>query len=182
MVGQMDCAAPPGGGSPGSFCTGSRGVNVGTLRLLDAAATTERHDGEVYSCAYTPDGAFVLTGGWDGYLRLWDMASGDVRVSLAASPKPLSCSACSPDGLNWFSGSMEGLFTIWDGVSQQPLQSFVAHPRPISGIAFAPDGQRLATASWDRAVTLRKLGKEREGRTLSGHADIVAGCRFTVDG
>jgi WD40 repeat protein len=28
---------------------------------------------------------------------------------------------------------------------------------------------------------LRKIGKEREGKTLSGHQDIVAGCRFTPD-
>jgi hypothetical protein len=31
-------------------------------------------------------------------------------------------------------------------------------------------------------VCIRPVGKERDGRTLSGHGDIVAGCRFTADG
>jgi WD40 repeat protein len=155
---------------------------VGTLRLLDSPSS-ERHDGEVYTCAYTPDSSFVLSGGWDGMLRLWDASTGVPVTSVPASPKPLSCCASSPDGLQWLTGSMEGLLTIWDGVSHQILQSFLAHTRPISSICFAPDGQSLATASWDRQVTIRKSGgNERDGRHLSAHLDIVAGCRFTIDG
>jgi WD40 repeat protein len=154
---------------------------VGTLRLLENTSS-ERHDGEVYSCAYTPDSSFVLSGGWDGVLRLWDAATCVPVTRLPASPKPLSCCATSPDGQQWLTGSMEGILGIWDGVSHQILQSFVAHTRPISAISFSRDGQSLATASWDRQITLRKVGNEREGRNLSAHVDIVAGCRFTIDG
>jgi WD40 repeat protein len=155
---------------------------VGTLRLLEANAPSERHAGEVYSCAYTPDSAFVLSGGWDGILRLWDGNSCTALTGLPASPKPLSCCAISPDGKQWLTGSMEGLLGFWDGLSHSQLQNFVAHTRPISSICFSPDGQFLATASWDRLILLRKVGSEREGRPLSGHQDIVAGCRFTVGG
>jgi WD40 repeat protein len=154
---------------------------VGTLRLLEAAPT-ERHEGEVYSCACTGDGAFILSAGWDGHLRLWDAATGAALVKLSASPKPLSCCAFSPDGQQWLSGSMEGLLSIWDGVSYQTLASFLAHTRPISGICYSSDGETMATTSWDRQVAIRKVGTEREARILSGHTDIVAGCRFTVDG
>jgi WD40 repeat protein len=155
---------------------------VGTLRLLEAGTTPERHQGEIYSCAFSPDGAFVLSAGWDGLLRFWDTATGVPMTSLQASPKPLSCCAFSPDGRQWLSGSMEGLFSVWDGVSGQSLLSFMAHTRPISSITFSPDGQTLVTTSWDRQVTVRKVGKEREGRNLAGHTDIVAGARFTPDG
>jgi WD40 repeat protein len=155
---------------------------VGTLRLLEAGSPPKRHDGEVYSCAYTPDSAFVLSGGWDGTLRLWDAGAGTTMTALSASPKPLSACAAAPDGMQWLSGSMEGLLSIWDVVSHEVLESFVAHTRPISAICYSPDGQTLATASWDRQIAVRKIGKEREGRNLSGHQDIVAGCRFTSDG
>jgi WD40 repeat protein len=154
---------------------------VATLRLLEAGAVGGRHDGEIFSCAYAPDGAFVLSGGWDGYLRLWDAADGTHLSALQASPRPLSCCAFAPDGRHWLAGSMEGLLSIHDAVSHQTVWNFVAHTRPISGISFAPNGQALATASWDRQVVLRKLGREREGRTLSGHQDIVSGCRYALD-
>jgi WD40 repeat protein len=158
------------------------GQYVGTLRLLDAATPADKHDGEVFGCAYTPDSAFVLSGGWDGHLRLWDAATGGHLAALRASPKPLSCCAFTPDNKQWVAGTMDGLLSFWDGVSHQTTLNFLAHTRPVSAITFAPDGQTLATASWDRQIVLRKVGKEREGgRVLTGHEDIVAGCRFTPD-
>ncbi len=156
---------------------------MGTLRLLEAPEPAERHDGEVFACAYVPDGAYVLSGGWDGHLRLWEAATGAQVTSLMASPKPLSCCAVTPDGKQWLAGNMEGLLSFWEGVSHQSLLNFVAHTRPISAITYSPDGQWLATASWDRHVLLRKVGKEGEGgRALAGHGDIVAGCRFSPNG
>jgi WD40 repeat protein len=155
---------------------------VGSLRLLVPTSPTERHEGEVYSCAYTPDGEYVVSGGWDGQLRLWGADEGTARLAVPTSPKPLSACRPTPDGQQWLAGSMEGLLTVIDGATQTVLQSFVAHTRPISGIAFSPDGQQLVTASWDRQVTVRQVGKERDGRNFGGHSDIVAGCRFTCDG
>jgi WD40 repeat protein len=150
--------------------------------MLAAEPATERHEGEVFSCAYAPDGDCVLSGGWDGCLRLWEAASGAPLASLQASPKPLSCCALSPDGRQWLAGSMDGLLGFWDAVSQHLLQNFVAHTRPISAISFSPDGEDLATASWDRQISLCKVGLEREARNLTGHLDIVSGCRFTPNG
>jgi WD40 repeat protein len=154
---------------------------VATLRLCDHVPGADRHAGEIYGCAFAPDGAAVLTGGWDGWLRLWD-ASGACLAELQAAPKPLSCCAFSPDGSRWLSGSMEGVLGFWTALGREPCGSFLAHTRPISVLRYAPDGQTLATASWDRLVVLRPVGKEGEGRGLSGHQDIVAGCRFTADG
>ncbi len=151
------------------------------LRLLDFT-TPARHEGEVYSCAYSPDGSFVLSGGWDGCLRLWDASTGESHLQIPASNKPLSCCTFSPDGMQWLSGSMEGLLTIWDSVAQHPLLSFVAHTRPISSICFAPDGQTYATASWDRQILVRRVDKQREIKPIGQHRDIVAGCRYTPDG
>ena len=151
------------------------------LRLLDDLSV-ERHEGEIYCCSYTPDGGYVLSAGWDGNLRLWDATTGESRLSLAVSAKPLSSCACSPDGKYWLSGSMEGLMGLWDGVSQRAVLTFLGHTRPVSAIAYAPDGLSLATASWDKQVHLREVGKEREARMLNGHTDIVAGCKFTLDG
>ncbi len=155
---------------------------MGTLQLASIERAGESHEGEIYSCTFAPNGTFVLSAGWDGQLRLWDVATGQSLTSLRASPKPLSCCAFSPDGKQWLSGSMEGMLSFWDTVSHHCLQTFVAHTRPISAIQFAPNGAQLATASWDRQIALRKVGKEREIKNLTGHRDIVGGCRYTPDG
>jgi WD40 repeat protein len=155
---------------------------VGTLRLVEASGPCDKHEGEVYCTSFTPDGAYLLSGGWDGQLRLWDANTGSTITALSVSPKPLSACISSPDGQYWLAGSMEGLLTVWDGVSHGVISSHVAHTRPISGIDFSPDGELLATASWDRQVSLRKVENLREGKILGNHSDIVSGCRFSLDG
>jgi WD40 repeat protein len=151
-----------------------------TLRQRDGG-NEGGHSGEVFSCAYSNDGVFVLSAGWDGCLRLWLSASAQLVSSLQAALKPLSSCAFTPDGAIWVSGSMDGVLSWWDAVSHQRKQNFVAHIRPISAIQFSPDGRCLATASWDRKLQLCPTGKEQEGRSLVGHRDIVAGCRWSAD-
>jgi WD40 repeat protein len=155
---------------------------VSTLRLITTDEVPEGHAGEAFACCYSPDGALVLSAGWDGALRAWDAGSGMSLAAIPAAAKPLSTCAVTPDGRNWWAGSMEGMLTAWDPASQTPVWTFMAHTRPISAITFAPDGLTLATTSWDRQVAVRKVGKEREARVLAGHADIVAGCSFAAGG
>jgi WD40 repeat protein len=124
----------------------------------------------------------VLSGGWDGHLRLWDATTGASAVGLKASAKAVSACAVSRDGKQWYAGSLDGHLSIWDGMAQHLIKSFLAHTRPVAGILVTTDEQQLITASWDRSVVVWNLAHEREGRTLTGHDDLVAGCCLTPDG
>jgi len=166
---------------------------MATLRLLEGEPGTPRQGADLYGCAYAPDGTSVLTAGWDGFLRLWAAPGGDEIAALKIADKPLSCCAISPDGGRWLAGSLDGILSIHNAATHEPVAAFTAHTRPVAAICFAPSDPRpleekgeaddlVATAAWDRQVALRKLGRERESRVLSGHQDIVAGCRFTPDG
>lgn len=152
-----------------------------TLKLM-AGAEGPKHNGEISSCAFGPDGMFVLSAGWDGYVRLWESTTGAHVTELPVSTKPVSSCAVSPDGKQWLSGTLEGMLARWDALTHQQVSTFLAHTRPISAIAFAVDGKSVATASWDRSLILWNAAREREGRPLTGHTDIVAGCQFTPDG
>jgi WD40 repeat protein len=151
-----------------------------TLQLREGG-TGVGQGGEVFSCVYSADGAFVLSAGWDGHLRLWLSANGQQVSSVQASAKPLSCCAFSADNTAWLSASMDGALSWWDAMTHQLRQNFIAHIRPISAIQFSPDGRFLATAAWDRKLLLRRVGNESEGRALHGHTDSVAGCSWTAD-
>lgn len=152
-----------------------------TLRVRDGGSV-EGHGGEVFSCLYSADGAFVLSAGWDGCLRLWLSANAQPVTCLQASNKPLSSCTISPDGASWVSGSMDGVLSWFDAMSHQMKLNFIGHIRPISAIQFSPDGRYLATASWDRKLLLRHVGDVRDGQGLTGHHDIVSGCRWLPGG
>ncbi len=153
-----------------------------TLRLLEARAGSNNSGSGLLCCAYTPDGAFVLTGGWDGHLRLWEAGTGVEITAIQTGAKQVTACAVAPSGKHWFTGSSEGLLACWDAMSHRQLSIFLAHPRPISAIVFGADDRTVATASWDRTVIVWDSLQERRGTHLKGHKDIVAGCRFLGDG
>lgn len=153
-----------------------------TLRLLGASPAGAGHGGDVFACAFTADSAFLLSSGWDGFLKLWDVQLGTAVAGFQADARPLSACAVAPDGQHWLSGSMDGLLGKWDAKSQARTSLFLAHTRPISAVRFSPDGSLLATASWDCTLTLWPTDRLGQGRPLGSHRDIVAGCCFTPDG
>jgi WD40 repeat protein len=150
---------------------------VPTLRLLPDSNDGESHGDEVLACTYSPDSKYVLSGGWDGCLRLWGSKGGESLGKIEVAPKPVSACAISPDGTELVSGTLDGMLARWDAASHRQNSIFLAHTRPIAAIAFANDGFTMVTASWDRNLIL--WGSGRESRTLAGHGDIVAGCCFT---
>lgn len=134
-----------------------------TLRLLNTESSG--HDGEVLACTYTADSAFVLSSGWDGYLRFWDARQGTQVSAIQASQKAVSACAVTPDGQEWISASMEGVLAYWDAKSLQQQSSFHASRRPISAVVFANDGHSMATAGREREQN-HAPGPDDAGPTL----------------
>jgi WD40 repeat protein len=158
------------------------GTIVTTLRLLGTSPAGAGHGGDVFACAFTPDSALVLSSGWDGFLKLWDVQLGAPVAGFQADGRPLSACAVSPDGQHWLSGSMDGLLGKWEAKGQTQESLFLAHTRPISALRFSPDGSLLASASWDRNVILWPTDRLGQGRPMGAHEDIVSGCAFLPDG
>lgn len=152
-----------------------------TLRLVVAGPETGHHGGEVFACAYAPDGRTALSAGWDGCLMLWDVETGAALHQLPAGPRPLSACAFGPNG-EWVSGSMDGVLCGWDPTTGQMKWKQMGHTRPVSAVAFAADGRSMITSSWDRTLAVWSLEKNQNRKILSGHLDLVAGCRLMPDG
>jgi len=155
---------------------------LATLRLLAAGTGPGGQSGETLCCAFTPDGAFVISGGWDGHLRCWETGGGAHVTAFKVSDKPVSACTVAPDGKSIVSGSLAGMFAVWDSVAHTQKLQFLAHTRPVSSIMYSSDGKTVATSSWDNTVNVWTSLVRHDARTLTGHRDIVSGCAFTPDG
>ena len=60
-------------------------------------ATLARQPGDLYGLAFSPDGTAFATGSTDGTVRLFDVPSGLLRLTLHG-PAPAGRVAFSPDG------------------------------------------------------------------------------------
>jgi WD40 repeat protein len=64
--------------------------------------------------AFSPDGSLLAAGCVDGRVRLWDVLTGDLLVTLAGHPQsPWVRVAFSPDGTLLGSGGWDGTFWVW---------------------------------------------------------------------
>lgn len=103
----------------------------------------------VDDAAISPDGVFLAASSRDGFVYLWDRASGRRLHELATEPDRLFDIIFSPNGRFLASSSGDKPIQIWDTGSGQLLHQ-VAHqtgPNNDPIFAFSPDSSELAVAN-----------------------------------
>jgi len=155
-------------------------------------AGTAKHSDVVTSVAFSPDGRRLVSGGWDGLVKLWDVGKGAASPKLARVMRgewdEVESVAFLPDGrsiaglgVGW-DGAPFSVVTIWDEDAERGRELLRA-PGKVDSMAFAPDGRTLATAGGEsRAVTIWDAADGSRLLSLPEHAAPVWSVAFAPDG
>jgi len=135
-------------------------IEIWDLATEKQVRTLRGHRQWISAIAISPDGKTLASGGLDGTIQLWDLATGTLQASLPA--RHVTVLAFSPDGRLLASGSrfVTSLrppnvppLQLWD-VKARLLLANLNPGEPVTAIAFNPNGQQLAagatqTTVWD---------------------------------
>jgi len=167
--------------------------NVATGRLQNTLAG---HVGDVLSVVFAPHGKAIAVATYEdrryvpepsgdgqvtreritrGELKLWDTATGQVRMTKRA--RRVCCVAFSPDGKTlaagfWseVAGLSGGKAKVWDVTTGQELATLKGHKVGVLSVAFSHDGKVLATGGnygrirlWDTRTWQVRLMLDGEG-------------------
>ena len=96
----------------------------------------------INAVAVSPEGARVLSGGWDGSVKLWDVATGRLIHTFTAGTETVYSVAFSPDGAQFVAGYGDRTAKLWDAASGQLVRT-LPHPDFVASVAFSPDGTKF---------------------------------------
>lgn len=111
---------------------------------LSWTVESRNHRGYTYSLALSPDGKEVVTGGVDGTIRVWDVATGELARMMVGHDSYVMSVSWSPCGnVIASAGYYDGTARLWDAKACQPLRVFKKLKSPVGQVAWSTDGARL---------------------------------------
>ena len=113
-------------------------------------------DSKIYCMALSPDSKTVGTGNSSGIIRLWDVNTAQLKLTLTGNADGVYAIAVSPDGKTFVTGgnteNVDGL-QLWDIATGEPVKNFKDHSDRVTSLVFSPDGSTLASYSPDNALS-----------------------------
>ena len=150
---------------PALFATGGRD---GTAQIWSTNTSTgpalvlAGHGTDVTAVAFHANGLYLLSGGSDGTVRIWDLAGGGDCVRLLRGPhnSPIVSIAASPGGRWAAAGDELGVVTLWDtpsGPAAYLLQAAGSEGDANTGASMA----RHVSVAWDKTGRHLACGSPR---------------------
>lgn len=144
--------------------------------------TLAGHSGAVTCCAVSPDGRSIISGGDDYSVKVWDVATGQVRLDLRGHTAPVRACAVGPDGSRFVSGDAGGKLCIWETATGHLRDTLSAGKHEIHGCAVSPKDGLIAAACSDGLLRVWDSRSRRLVVEWTGHKGPVYDCRFGPDG
>lgn len=147
------------------------GASDNSIYFLDAETFELRHTlkdahtNSVFATAYSPDGGYLLSGGRDAMLRVWDLDltphSSPLTPNFPAHLFTVNHIVFSPDGQFFATASRDKTLKIWDAGTFQLLKVIDTmrhggHINSVNRLLWLPDC--LVSCSDDRSVMLWRVG------------------------
>ncbi|MBP6748946.1 MAG: WD40 repeat domain-containing protein, partial [Xanthomonadaceae bacterium] len=132
--------------------------------------------------ALSADGGRVVSGSYDGTVRVWDALSGECVRELRGHTNWVLSVALSADGGRVVSGSDDGTVRVWDALSGECVCELRGHTDWVRSVALSADGGRVVSGSDDVTVRVWDALSGECVRELRGHTNWVRSVALSAEG
>lgn len=153
------------------------GFSDHTIRIYDTThyrlkRTLTGHTNSVFVVRYTPDQRYLISGGRDAHLRIWDVGKNyQLTESIVAHMYAINHLDFSPDGRYFATGSMDKSVKVWDAQAFKLLKVIdkarhAGHGTSVNRVLWMHDSDHsLLSASDDRTISVWHWGKHKDSLT-----------------
>jgi WD40 repeat protein len=150
-------------------------VASGGLRMFDTKTwrdprIAEGHVGAIVAAQFTPDGAHIVTAGYDTTTRLWDAKTGKEINRFDGHIRKIESMSLSGDGKLAATGDSYGWIHLWDLPAKMQIARFKQTDRYDSAYSasFSPDGTQLATTGISLTAHIFDVKTQKLIRSMRG--------------
>ncbi|MGG6267827.1 NB-ARC domain-containing protein [Leptolyngbya sp. AN03gr2] len=138
--------------------------------------------GNVWSVAFSPDGATLAASDTAGTIHLWNVLDGQKILTCDGHQHWVCEIAFSSDGNLIVSASGDNTVKIWSAKTGGCLRTLTEHQDWVISIAVSPTAPILASSSADRTIRLWDLHTGKLLKVLEGHQHWICKIAFSPDG
>lgn len=139
------------------------------------------HGGWVHSLDVDPANKWFASGSRDGLIKIWDLASGKLRLTLTGHISAVRGLAISPRHPYLFSCGDDKMVKCWDLECNQVVRSYHGHLSGVYCLSLHPTENILITGGRDAAARVWDMRTKEQIHCLTGHRDTVGSLLCQAD-
>ncbi|SCU82776.1 LADA_0C07888g1_1 [Lachancea dasiensis] len=144
---------------------------------LTSHVTLNGHNNKISDFSWSLDSRSILSASQDGFMIIWDAASGFKKNAIPLDSQWVLTCAISPTGNLVASGGLTNNCTVYrvsqeNRVQQQIVSIFKGHTCYVSQVEFL-DNEKIVTASGDMTCALWDIPKAKRVSEFSDHLGDV---------
>lgn len=130
--------------------------------------------GWVRSLAVDPDNQFFASGSGDRTIKLWDLASGQLKLTLTGHISAVRGLAISPRHPYLFSCGEDKMVKCWDLETNKVIRHYHGHLSGVYSLSLHPTLDVLCTGGRDGVVRVWDMRTRTNIHVLSGHKGTIS--------
>jgi WD40 repeat protein/serine/threonine protein kinase len=137
-----------------------------------------------FAVTFSTDSKYIVAGGWDQAITVWDATSGKVLRTLCGHEDVVYSLAISSDSQRIVSGSGDKTIRIWDLATGDNVKTIRGNKGRVQSVALSPDGKLIASSDFFGKDVVRVWNAETgtELMTLGGSGGHIRQVTFDPDG
>ncbi|KDN40533.1 WD40 repeat-like protein [Tilletiaria anomala UBC 951] len=132
------------------------------------------HLGWVRSLTVEPGNKWFATGAGDRMIKIWDLASGELKLSLTGHISTVRGLAVSNRHPYLFSAGEDKVVKCWDLETNKVIRNYIGHQSGIYSLALHPTLDVVVTAGRDSVARVWDMRTRAQIHVLGGHSGTVA--------
>jgi WD40 repeat protein len=128
-------------------------VRIWSVKTGQPVGVPMKHESQVVTSRFSPDGTRVLTGTMDGQVRMWAVDNGTLTWTRKHYGRVFSA-IFDPHGSLVLTAGRDGVARLWSAETGTPKSVPLRHGSAVLAAAFSPDGEYFVTIDLHASIRL----------------------------